>query len=175
MNPTETMADGYSIIPFFETSPNRLCIAGFHGYFKLINPAVCKLLGYAREELTSRPIRDFIHPQDSEITSLQRESILKGNPLLNYENRYITKSGETRRSMIERTVKESAYTWFVIISKAWAAAFQPQARVTRERPSRSNLKILQFHRLKLSMQGLNVTFFFLGFAFRCFCKKAPSP
>ncbi|WP_323757652.1 PAS domain-containing sensor histidine kinase [Roseivirga sp.] len=79
---------------FFKFSPDLLCIAGFDGFFKRINPAVSKLLGYTEEELLSRPIDDFIHPSDQNITSQYRENIKKGNPLLNYENRYIKKNGE---------------------------------------------------------------------------------
>lgn len=95
LNPTTPSAETYPILPFFETSPNLMCIAGFDGYFKRINPAVCKALEYTSEELMARPIREFIHPDDLENTTLQRESILNGKPLINYENRYITKSGET--------------------------------------------------------------------------------
>ncbi|KYG78842.1 PAS domain-containing sensor histidine kinase [Roseivirga echinicomitans] len=79
---------------FFKLSPDLLCIAGFDGFFKRINPAVSNLLGYTEEELMSRPIDDFIHPSDQNITSQYRENIKKGNPLLNYENRYIKKNGE---------------------------------------------------------------------------------
>tara|TARA_R110001592_G_scaffold22974_2_gene90804 strand:- start:576 stop:1643 length:1068 start_codon:yes stop_codon:yes gene_type:complete len=79
---------------FFKLSPDLLCIAGFDGFFKRINPAVSKLLGYTEEELMSRPINDFIHPLDRNLTSQYRENIKKGNPLLNYENRYIKKDGE---------------------------------------------------------------------------------
>jgi PAS domain S-box-containing protein len=80
---------------FFELSADLLCIAGFDGYFKQINPAVSKLLGYTNEELMSRPINDFVHNADKEITHKVRSELVKGNPLFHFENRYLTKSGET--------------------------------------------------------------------------------
>ncbi|MHA4739705.1 sensor histidine kinase [Dyadobacter sp. MSC1_007] len=79
---------------FFEMSLDLLCIAGYDGYFKLVNPAFINLLGYTNEELLASPVDSFIHPEDRNITSQYREEIKKNIPLLNYENRYITKSGD---------------------------------------------------------------------------------
>ncbi len=79
----------------FDLSPDLLCIAGYDGYFKKINPAVSKTLGYSNEELFARPINSFVHPDDQEITSKNRQLIREDHPLINFENRYITKSGET--------------------------------------------------------------------------------
>lgn len=79
---------------FFELSADLLCIAGFDGFFKRINPAVSQLLGYTNEELFSRPINEFVHPDDQEVTEKVREELRKNKPLLNFENRYITKGGE---------------------------------------------------------------------------------
>ncbi len=79
---------------FFDLSPDLLCIAGYDGYFKKINPAVSKLLGYSEEELYSTPIDDFIHPDDHELTSATRENMKKSNPLFYHENRYLKKDGE---------------------------------------------------------------------------------
>ena len=78
---------------FFEITPDLLCIAGFDGYFKKINPAVSKTLGYTDEELLSAPINSFVHPDDREITAQNRISVTKGYSLLNFENRYLTKDG----------------------------------------------------------------------------------
>ncbi len=78
----------------FELSPDLLCVAGYDGYFKKINPAVSKTLGYTNEELFSKPINDFIYIGDKEITIKNRERIKNGLPLLNFENRYVTKKGE---------------------------------------------------------------------------------
>ncbi|MGM0743786.1 PAS domain S-box protein [Rhodohalobacter sp.] len=85
----------YNLELFFEISADLLCIAGFDGYFKKVNPSLIKLLGYSKYELLNKPINDFIHPEDREITSSYRGRIRNGTPLLNFENRYVTKNGET--------------------------------------------------------------------------------
>ena len=92
-NAQETQTD-YSLDPFFDFSHDLLCIAGFDGYFRRVNPAVCKVLGYTEEELLAKPISHFQHPDDKEITRRTREPILYGKPLKNFENRYITKKGD---------------------------------------------------------------------------------
>lgn len=79
---------------FFELSMDLFCIAGYDGYFRRINPAVCHVLGYTKEELFSRPISTFIHPDDQHITAKNRENLINSQPLLNFENRYLSKEGE---------------------------------------------------------------------------------
>jgi len=79
--------------PFFELSMDCLCIANYEGYFVKINPAFIELLGYSEEELYSKLISDFIYEKDKERTALYRESLKKNKPLINFENRYICKSG----------------------------------------------------------------------------------
>ncbi|MDQ3110311.1 MAG: PAS domain-containing sensor histidine kinase [Bacteroidota bacterium] len=93
-DPKASAKSAYKLDHFFDLSPDLLCIAGFDGYFKKINPAVSKLLGYTNEELFSRPINDFVFHEDKEITSKMREELSKSKPLYNFENRYVTKSGE---------------------------------------------------------------------------------
>lgn len=87
-------SDHYDLNLFFESSADLLCIAGFDGYFKKVNPALIKLLGYSAKELTKRPINEFIIPDDRTITDSFRDRIINGTPLLNFENRYITKDND---------------------------------------------------------------------------------
>lgn len=84
----------YNLDLFFELSPDLLCIAGYDGYFRRINPAVSKTLGYTVDELYARPINDFVYPDDQEITSHVRTELTRAKPLHNFENRYVTKNGE---------------------------------------------------------------------------------
>ncbi|MFO7719232.1 MAG: PAS domain-containing sensor histidine kinase [Gillisia sp.] len=79
---------------FFSLSHDYLCIAGYDGYFRKINPAFIKLMGYTREELFARPISHFVHPQHKRNTAETRALVLEGIPLLNFQNRYITKNGD---------------------------------------------------------------------------------
>ncbi len=83
----------YKFEHFFELSPDLLCIAGFDGYWKRINPSVSRILGYSVEELLSRPITSFVHPDDRLITDKSREFLTESTPLINFENRYISKDG----------------------------------------------------------------------------------
>ncbi|MBC8769828.1 PAS domain-containing sensor histidine kinase [Arenibacter sp. BSSL-BM3] len=83
-----------SLEPFFNLSMDLLCIAGFDGYFKKVNPALIQLLGYSEEELFSRKIREFIFEEDRDLTARYRDNLKNNVPLVNYENRYVCKSGE---------------------------------------------------------------------------------
>jgi PAS domain S-box-containing protein len=84
----------YSTELFFELSPDLLCIAGYDGYFKRVNAAVSKVLRYTEQELLSKPIDEFIHPEDRDITARYRAEIKANKPLMHFENRYLTKTGE---------------------------------------------------------------------------------
>lgn len=80
--------------PFFDLSMDCLCIANYEGYFAKINPAFVELLGYSEEELSSKPISEFIYDKDRERTAAHRKNLTNNVPLVNFENRYICKSGE---------------------------------------------------------------------------------
>ncbi len=84
----------HQITPFFDLSMDCLCIAGYDGYFKKINPAIVRLLGYSEEELRSKLISEFIYEEDRELTALYRQNLKDNKPLINFENRYVCKSGE---------------------------------------------------------------------------------
>ncbi|WP_316804114.1 PAS domain S-box protein [Pedobacter nototheniae] len=85
--------DLFDLEYFFELSPDLLCVAGYDGYFKKINPAVSKTLGYSHAELMAAPINSFVHPADRERTAQKRDGLRKGETLLHFENRYLTKDG----------------------------------------------------------------------------------
>jgi PAS domain S-box-containing protein len=88
---------------FFTLSIDMLCIAHFSGYFKRLNPAWEKTLGFSREELQSKPMFDFVHPEDRERTLEQNRRVRSGGQALAFENRYRCKDGSYRWLMWNAT------------------------------------------------------------------------
>ena len=95
---------------FFAVSIDMLCCLDFSGYFRRLNPAWERTLGFSREELMSRPFIEFVHPDDRERTLRQNGEVRAGGQALAFENRYRCRDG--------------SYRWF-----RWNAAPDPAARV----------------------------------------------
>lgn len=79
---------------FFTYAPELLCIAGADGYFKKINPAFTRLLGYSEEEILSQPFTNLVHPDDLKNTINELKDATSGQVSYSFENRYRTKSGD---------------------------------------------------------------------------------
>jgi diguanylate cyclase (GGDEF)-like protein/PAS domain S-box-containing protein len=80
---------------FFELSRDMICVAGFDGYFKRVNPAFERTLGYSRRELLGRPFVEFVHPDDRDDTDVEVGEISDGGrATVHFQNRYLDKSGE---------------------------------------------------------------------------------
>ena len=78
----------YHLEKFFQLSIYMLCIAGMDGYFKRVNPAFEKTLGWTAQELMSRPFLDFVHPDDVAATREEMEKLASGIPTVSFDNRY---------------------------------------------------------------------------------------
>jgi PAS domain S-box-containing protein len=80
----------------FNHSIDMLCIAGFDGYFKVLNPAWEKTLGWSTEELLTKPWNDFVHPDDVEATNNVKSVIVDGQEIYQFENRFVCKDGSVK-------------------------------------------------------------------------------
>ena len=81
---------------FFAVAIDMLCVLDFNGYFKRLNPAWEKTLGFTVAELQSRPFIEFVHPDDRERTLRQNRDVRTGGQALGFENRYLCKDGSHR-------------------------------------------------------------------------------
>lgn len=80
----------------FNHALDMLCIAGFDGFFKILNPAWSKVLGYTTEELMAKPWLEYVHPSDKEATKNIKACIVDGQEVYQFENRYICKDGTVK-------------------------------------------------------------------------------
>jgi PAS domain S-box-containing protein len=94
---------------FIDLSVDMVCTAGADGFFKRLNPAWEKTLGFTREELMAKPYLEFVHPEDRQSTQSEVDHIENGEKTCSFENRYVCKDG--------------SYRWL-----SWNAFFEPQQR-----------------------------------------------
>ena len=90
-------APDYELGQFFDLSPDLLCIAGFDGYFKRLNPSFERVLGYSGEELVSRPFLEFVHPDDVERARDAFMQLATGEDVIGFECRLVCVDGSVRR------------------------------------------------------------------------------
>jgi len=78
---------------FFELSLDYFCIANLDGYFLTTNPAFVERMEYSEHELTSRPLIEFVHPDDVSRVREQIQRLGQGIQTINFKVRAHSKSG----------------------------------------------------------------------------------
>ncbi|MBK0378500.1 PAS domain S-box protein [Mucilaginibacter segetis] len=78
----------------FELSNDMICVAGTDGFFKKVNPAFVKILGWKVDKLLGTSFFDLIHPDDIEKTQRELQLLAAGHSTINFTHRFQTKNGE---------------------------------------------------------------------------------
>src|SRR5271165_2804782 len=92
----------------YDLSLDLLCILGVDGYLKRVNPAFERTLGYEAAELLSRPLLEFIHPDDRQAMEATTARLQTGRGAERFESRHVRSDGVARwlewsaRPMVER-------------------------------------------------------------------------
>lgn len=87
----------------FNNSLDMMGVAGSDGYFKKINPAFARILGYSEAEFLSQPFLDFVHPDDIAATQKAMEELNSGINVASFENSYRCRDGTYKQ--LEWTTK----------------------------------------------------------------------
>lgn len=80
----------------FHLSLDMLCVAGFDGYFRQINPAWSRTLGWTEAELLAFSWKDLVHPDDRRASREAGIALFSGKPSVCFENRHKCKDGSYR-------------------------------------------------------------------------------
>ncbi len=72
----------------FNLSLDILCIVGLDGSMVRANPAFERVLGYGPDDQRGKTIFDFVHPDDMAATMDEVRKLARGEPSINFENRY---------------------------------------------------------------------------------------
>ena len=81
---------------FFTVSRDMICIASLDGYFRKINPAFERVLGYTEAEIKQNSFLDLIHPDDVARTLNEIAALKDQVASPSFTNRYRRKDGTYR-------------------------------------------------------------------------------
>ena len=80
----------------FSVSLDMMCVAGTDGYYKRVNPAFQKSLGYQPNELLDHPMLEFVHPEDRDTAERVFNQLLGGVDMVGFESRFRCQDGSYR-------------------------------------------------------------------------------
>jgi len=131
---------------FFHLSADMLGVVGFDGVFQIVNHAWEATLGWTTEEFTSRPFREFVHPDDLAATLAETNRLVTtGGYTLSFDNRYLCKDG--------------SYKWlsWQAVADAGRQVLYASARdTTSQREAEAELR-LRDRAIRAVSQGLLIT------------------
>jgi PAS domain S-box-containing protein len=110
-------------------SSDLICVAGFDGYFKILNPAWEKTLGYPMEELLARPFAEILHPDDRGTVNDRIKGITSDDGAFEHESRLVHRDGTVR-----------TFEWKIIPLQAEEVMYCIGRDVTRQKETESALK-----------------------------------
>lgn len=90
----------------FEFAPYGMLVLGLDGKFIRVNKALCDMFGYSETELKSLDFKTITHPDDiSTSNQMISKLISKEVKVIDFEKRYIHKSGDTVYTHVRSIIK----------------------------------------------------------------------
>jgi diguanylate cyclase (GGDEF)-like protein/PAS domain S-box-containing protein len=78
----------------FELAATGIAHVALDGCFLRVNRRLCEMLGYSEAELVGRSVKDLSHPDDRDVTDVERDRMRSGElPSARFEKRYFRKDG----------------------------------------------------------------------------------
>jgi PAS domain S-box-containing protein len=118
---------------FFALSLDMMGIANANGYFIRVNAAFERTLGFTTAELMARPFVDFIHPEDVAASMAMYTSLLAGEDVRNFENRFLCQDGSYRWLLWNDTVDQDGLIFATARDVTERREMDQELRASRER------------------------------------------
>jgi PAS domain S-box-containing protein len=85
----------------FEQIPVGIAVVGRDLRFRMVNPALCRMLGYAEEELIGQPFASVTDPGDVPLSLAETARVIDGEvAFVRIEKRYLRKDGALVRGRV---------------------------------------------------------------------------
>ena len=78
-------------------SPVLKVVGTPEGEILSVNPSWTRVLGWSYEETVGHNVMEFVAPEDREVGAAGMAELAAGTPVVEYQNTFVTKSGERRR------------------------------------------------------------------------------
>ena len=115
---------------FLRMSMDLCSVTSADGYFLWLNASWSRTLGWSEAELRSRPLMEFVHPDDRASTAALLAHSQPGEAVEQFRNRYSCKSGAWR--WLEwNAIKRADGTWYCItrdVTESQASATELRRR-----------------------------------------------
>jgi PAS domain S-box-containing protein len=93
---TQSASENFYFEKIYKLSNDLICVASTDGFFKRVNPAFEKILGWTEDFLLNNTFNDLIHPGDITLATRQLEEFGLGVPADNLILRTRCKNGQYR-------------------------------------------------------------------------------
>jgi PAS domain S-box-containing protein len=78
----------------FELAASGMAHVTLDGHFLRVNRSLCQILGYTKDELVGRSVKELSHPDDRDLTDAERARVFEGEIAnARFEKRYLRKNG----------------------------------------------------------------------------------
>jgi PAS domain S-box-containing protein len=78
----------------FEIAASGIAHVTLDGYFLRVNRSLCQILGYEKDDLVGRSVKEVSHPDDRDLTDAERGRVREGGVnSAHFEKRYLRKNG----------------------------------------------------------------------------------
>jgi PAS domain S-box-containing protein len=96
MSPAEKFDRDRGSEVFFDQSPDVLCLLGFDGRLKAVNPEWEATIGFSAQEVSGKPFLDLVHADDRKQNIFELNRLTGGEHAVLFENRFLCKDGSFR-------------------------------------------------------------------------------